>query len=111
MDEITLTTINDSIRQLNNRIDDTNAGLKLLRNENNESHRTLTKKIDTACALISKLDKKSSITKTKLDAHLEEHKKKEEKANINGVTISSIIGNICAACIGALVTLKVAGVV
>lgn len=110
MDEITLNTINDSIKQLNNRIDDTNAGLKLLRNENNDSHRTLTRKIDNACSLISKLDKKSSITKTKLEAHLEEHKKKEEKANINGVTISSIIGNLCAAILGAFITIKASGI-
>lgn len=111
MDEITLNTINDSIKQLNNRIDDTNAGLKLLRNENNESHRTLTKKIDSACRLISKLDKKSSITKTKLEAHLDEHKKEDEKTKINGVKITSLVGNIFAAGIGAFVTLKVAGVV
>lgn len=111
MDEITLNTINDSIKQLNNRIDDTNAGLKLLRSENNESHRSLTRKIDTACSLIAKLDKKSSITKTKLEAHLDEHKKEDEKTKINGVKITSLVGNIFAAGIGALVTLKVAGII
>lgn len=111
MDEITLKTINDSIRQLNNRIDDTNAGLKLLRNENNDSHRTLTKKIDTACSLISKLDKKSSITKTKLEAHLDEHKKKENRSNINGVNITALIGTIVGSMIGAFTTLKVAGII
>jgi len=110
MDEITLETINNSIKQLNNRINDTNASLKLLRNENNHSHRTLTKKIDVACKLISKLDKKSSITSTILENHLDEHKKKEDKANINGVTITSLIGNLVAAFIGAFVTLKISGI-
>lgn len=111
MDEITLNTINDSIKQLNNRIDDTNAGLKLLRNENNESHRTLTSKIDTACSLIAKLDKKSSVTKTKLESHLEEHKKKENRSNINGVNITALVGTIAGSIIGALTTLKIANLI
>ena len=83
----------------------------MLRNENNDSHRTLTRKIDTACSLISKLDKKSSITKTKLEAHLEEHRKEDEKTKINGVKITSFVGNFFAAAISAIVTLKVAGVI
>jgi len=111
MDEITLTTINNSINHLDNRINDTNKSLDLLREENNQAHRTLNKKIDQACVLIAKVDKKSSITETKLNNHLEEHEKKENRANINGVTVTSLVGNLFAALIGAFVTIKVAGVI
>jgi len=111
MDEITLTTINNSINHLDNRINDTNKALGLLREENNQAHRTLNKKIDQACALISKVDKKSSITETKLDNHLEEHKKKENRRNINGISITSIVGTVSAAVISATATMYVAGVI
>lgn len=111
MDEITLATINNSITQLNNRIADTNSAVVLLRTENIEAHRDLTKKINVACSIISELNSQSSVTTTKLDSHLDEHKKKENRSSINGVNITALVGTMIASMIGAITTLKVAGMI
>ena len=108
MDEITLETINNSIGQLNNRIDDTNKSMKQLIDENNTSHRDINKKVEKISTTISDIDKESSITTTNLNNHLDEHKKEDERTNINGVKITSLIGNLAAALIGAFVALKAA---
>ena len=108
MGETTLETINNSINQLNNRIDDTNKSMKQLIDENNTSHRDINRKVENISSTISDIDKESSITTTNLDNHLDEHKKEDERTNINGVKLTSLIGNLSAALIGAFVALKVA---
>jgi len=118
MDEITLSTINSSINQLNNRMDDlnnrideTNISLRLLITENNGAHRDINRKIDLACRLISNVDKKASITEQEVKTHLNYHKKEDERLNINGVKMTSLIGSFSCALIGSLTTLMVAGLI
>ena len=118
MDNITLTTISNSVEQINNRVDDinkrfdeTNASLRLLITENSNAHREINKQIDYVTRLISKVDKESSVCSQKLDDHLKHHRKEENRANINGVKISSMIGNVISAAIGALAVLYSTGTI
>ena len=118
MESITLETINNSIGQLNHRIDDvnsrideTNGSLRIFINENNKAHRDIGKQIDTACRLISNVEKKSSISKQRIEDHLFAHKKDDERANINGVKLTSLIGNFGSAIIGAMAALLATGIV
>lgn len=125
MDEITLATINNSINQINNRIndtndrlddlhkrvDETNTTLRLLITENSGSHRDINRKIDAACRLIASVEKDTSICSQKLCDHLKSHKKEEKRANINGVKVTSMIGSVSSAIIGALAVLLTTGAV
>ena len=118
MENITLETINNSIGQLhhrigdlNNRIDETNGALRIFINENNKAHRDIKKQIDQACRLISNVEKKSSISKQRIEDHLCMHKKDDEKANINGIKLTSLVGNFGSAIIGAMAVLFATGIV
>lgn len=125
MDNITLSTISNSVEQINNRVDDinkrlddlhnrcdeTNITLRLLITENNNAHRDITRKIDQACRLIANVEKESSVCAQKLDDHLKHHKKEDNKANINGVKISSMIGNFISAIIAATAVLYSTGTI
>ena len=118
MDNITLGTINNSIEQLNCRIDDlnnrvneTNSTMRIFINETNKSHRDIGKQIGQACRLISNVENKSSVTKQRLEDHLSSHKKENEKINIKGVRITSLIGNFSSALIGALAVLYATGTI
>ena len=125
MDDTTLGTINNSVEQINNRMcdlnkrlddlhnrcDETNITLRLLITENNNSHRDINRKIDQACRLISNVEKESSICTQKLDDHLKHHQKEDNRANINGVKITSLIGSFGSATIGAIVVLCSVGII
>jgi len=118
MDNITLATIANSVEQINKRLDDlhnrcneTNATLRLLITENNNSHSDLNRKIDQACRLIAKVDKDSSVCSQKLDDHLKHHKKEDNRANINGVKITSMVGNFISAAIAATAVLYSTGTI
>ena len=110
MDEITLETINNSIKQLNNRINDTNKFISGIKNENTAAHRDINKKVEKISTTISDIDKETSITMTNLDNHLDDHKKEDNATKINGVKLSSLVGNVLAALIGGFMTLKATGV-
>ena len=118
MENITLETINNSIGQLdqrvndlNNRINETNSTMRIFINENSKAHRDIGKQIDQACRLISNVEKKSSVTKQRLEDHLTIHKKDDERANINGIKLTSLIGNFGSAMIGAMAVLFATGIV
>ena len=117
MENITLETINNSIGQLdqrvndlNNRINETNSTMRIFINENSKAHRDIGKQIDQACRLISNVEKKSSVTKQRLEDHLDIHKKDDERANINGIKLTSLIGNFGSAIIGAMAVLFATGI-
>jgi hypothetical protein len=118
MENITLETINSSIGQLHHRIDDlnnrvneTNGSMRIFINENNKAHRDIGKQVDQACRLISNVEKKSSVTKQRVEDHLSIHKKDDEKANINGVKLTTLIGNFGSAIIGATAVLLTTGII
>lgn len=125
MDEITLATINNAVNQTGARIDDingrldalhercseTNTTLRLLITENNNSHRDLNRKIDQACRLIANVEKETSVTSQKVDDHLEHHKKEDERMNINGVKVTSMIGSFGSALVGAATVLFTTGII
>lgn len=116
MDNITLDTVYNSINQLNcriddlnNRVDETNTTMRVFMNETSKSHRDIGRQMDQACRLISNVERKSSITKQRLEDHLSVHKKEDEKININGIKITSLIGNFTSAIIGAFAVLYATG--
>lgn len=125
MDETTLATLNTSISQVNCRIDDmngrlgdlnnrcneTNITLRLLITENSNSHRDLTRKIDQACRLIGKSEKETSVCAQKVTDHLKAHKKEDERMNINGVKVTSMIGSFGSALVGAMAVLFSVGMI
>ena len=118
MENITLETINNSIGQLhhrigdlNNRIDETNGALRIFINENNKAHRDIGKQIEGACRLISNVEKKSSISKQRIEDHLCVHKKDDERANINGIKLTSLFGNFGSAALGAVAVLFAAKII
>ena len=118
MENITLETINNSIGQLdqrvndlNNRINETNSTVRIFINENNKAHRDIGKQIDQACRLISNVEKKSSVCEQRIKDHLEAHKKDDEKANINGIKLTSLIGNFGSAIVGSAAALFATGII
>ena len=118
MENITLETINNSIGQLdqrvndlNNRVNETNSAMRIFINENNKAHRDIGKQIDSACRLISNVEKKSSICKQRIEDHLDMHKKDDERANINGIKLTSLVGNFGSAIMGAMAVLFATGIV
>jgi len=109
MDEITLTTIDNSINQVNermddlhNRIDETNINLRLLITENNSAHKDSNRKIESICRFISKVDKKNSLIEQKVDNHIT-----NEKESKNG--INDYIKSLSVAIIGVIGTLLATG--
>ena len=118
MENITLESINTSIGQLdqrinnlNDRINESNSTIRLLIDESNKAHRDINRQVDQVCRLISNCEKNSSITKQRLEDHLTVHKKDDERANINGIKLTSLIGNFGSAIIGAMAVLFATGIV
>ena len=97
MDNVMLGAINDSIRQLNFRIDDLNNRV----NEVNKNIRNTEKQVDKVCMLILSVDKQTSLNKQKIDNHIKSHNSEDKRREIMGVRITSLIGNFGSAIIGA----------
>lgn len=97
MDSIVLGAVNDSIRQLNFRIDDLNNRI----NEINKNVRNAEKQVDQVHMLISSVDKQTSLNKQKIDNHIKSHNSEDKRREIMGVRITSLIGNFGSAIIGA----------
>ena len=97
MDSIVLGAVNDSIRQLNFRIDDLNNRI----NEINKNIRNVEKQTDQTCMLISNVDKQTSLNKQKINNHISSHDSENKRREIMGVRITSLIGNFGSAVIGA----------
>ena len=118
MENVTLESINTSIGQLdqrinnvNSRINESNSTIRLLIDESNKAHRDIGRQIDSACRLISQVEKKSSVCEQRIKDHLETHKKDDEKANINGIKLTSLFGNFGSAAIGAITVLLATGII
>ena len=118
MENITLETINNSIGQLdqrvndlNNRVNETNRTVRTFINESNKAHRDINRQLDQVCRLISNCEKKSSVTKQRLEDHLTVHQKDDERANINGIKLTSLIGNFGSAIVGSAAALLATGMI
>lgn len=118
MENITLETINNSIGQLdqrindlNNRVNETNSSMRIFINENSKAHRDINRQVDQVCRLISNCEKNSSVTKQRLEDHLSVHKKDDERANINGIKLTSLVGNFGSAIVGSAAALFATGMI
>ena len=118
MESITLETINNSIGQvhhriddINNRINETNGNIRLLIDGNNSAHRDIRRQLETAQRSIANCEKKSSVSQQQIIDHLNTHKKDDERANINGIKLTSLFGNFGSAAIGAITVLLATGII
>ena len=101
--------LNNRFDDLHNRCNETNSTLRLLITQSDKAHRDLNRQIVQTSRLISKVDKDTSICAQKVEDHLKYHKKDDERMNINGVKITSIISSFGSAIIGAYAALYAAG--